>query len=152
LSVDNYPENRGEHFDARKINFPLRQMGAGDEIGLFSPDPTRRKSARKYFRIARSGGQLRASYFRSWVGSPIKWRGTSRRPIPDNWHSIEQRSSPFHLAGNRNAAHPGDATLRFSTLCDVAAMIETMPLERAEEAYAKMMSGKARFRMVLTMT
>jgi D-arabinose 1-dehydrogenase-like Zn-dependent alcohol dehydrogenase len=26
-----------------------------------------------------------------------------------------------------------------------------MPLERAEEAYAKMMSGEARFRMVLTM-
>jgi propanol-preferring alcohol dehydrogenase len=37
-------------------------------------------------------------------------------------------------------------------MSDVAAMIETMPLERAEEAYAKMMSGKARFRMVLTMT
>jgi D-arabinose 1-dehydrogenase-like Zn-dependent alcohol dehydrogenase len=30
-------------------------------------------------------------------------------------------------------------------------MIETMPLEKAAEAYAKMMSGKARFRMVLTM-
>jgi D-arabinose 1-dehydrogenase-like Zn-dependent alcohol dehydrogenase len=30
-------------------------------------------------------------------------------------------------------------------------MIETMPLESAAEAYAKMMSGKARFRMVLTM-
>ena len=30
-------------------------------------------------------------------------------------------------------------------------MIETMPLERAAEAYAKMMSGNARFRMVLTM-
>ena len=29
-----------------------------------------------------------ASYFRSWVGMPIKWRGISRRPIPDNWHSI----------------------------------------------------------------
>jgi CRISP-associated protein Cas1 len=25
-----------------------------------------------------------ASYFRSWVCVPIKWRGTSRRPIPDN--------------------------------------------------------------------
>ena len=36
-------------------------------------------------------------------------------------------------------------------MSDVAAMIETMPLERAPEAYAKMMSGKARFRMVLTM-
>ena len=45
----------------------------------------------------------------------------------------------------------GDATLRFSVLSDVAAMIETMPLERAAEAYARMMSGKARFRMVLTM-
>ena len=40
-----------------------------------------------------------ASYFRSWVGMPIKWRGTSRRPIPDNWHSIGVRSSPYHLAG-----------------------------------------------------
>ena len=45
----------------------------------------------------------------------------------------------------------GDATLRFSALSGVAAMIETMPLERAPEAYAKMMAGKARFRMVLTM-
>jgi alcohol dehydrogenase, propanol-preferring len=46
----------------------------------------------------------------------------------------------------------GDATLRFSALSDIAAMIETMPLERAADAYAKMMSGKVRFRMVLTMT
>jgi len=45
----------------------------------------------------------------------------------------------------------GDDTLTFSALTGVAAMIETMPLERAAEAYAKMMSGKARFRMVLTM-
>jgi propanol-preferring alcohol dehydrogenase len=46
----------------------------------------------------------------------------------------------------------GDATLKFSALSAVAHMVETMPLERAAEAYAKMMSGKARFRMVLTMT
>src|SRR6204780_3297152 len=45
----------------------------------------------------------------------------------------------------------GDATLRFSAMNDVAAMVETMPLERAAEAYARMMSGGARFRMVLTM-
>ena len=45
----------------------------------------------------------------------------------------------------------GDATLRFSALTGVAAMIETMPLEKAPEAYAKMMAGKARFRVVLTM-
>jgi CRISPR-associated protein Cas1 len=55
-----------------------------------------------------------ASYFRSWVGIPIKWRGASRRPIPDNWHSIGSRSSPYHLAGNRNAAHPVNAILNYA--------------------------------------
>jgi CRISPR-associated protein Cas1 len=55
-----------------------------------------------------------ASYFRSWVGIPIKWRGTSRRPIPDNWNSIGPRSSPYHLAGNRNAAHPINAILNYA--------------------------------------
>jgi alcohol dehydrogenase len=29
-------------------------------------------------------------------------------------------------------------------------MIETMPLEQAAQAYEKMLSGEARFRMVLT--
>ena len=41
-------------------------------------------------------------------------------------------------------------TLKFSALADVRPMIETMPLERAPEAYERMMSGEARFRMVLT--
>lgn len=45
----------------------------------------------------------------------------------------------------------GDATLRFSLLTGTAAMVETMPLERAAEAYARMMAGQARFRIVLTM-
>src|SRR5262245_8411898 len=44
-----------------------------------------------------------------------------------------------------------DATLRFSVLTPVAPMIETMPLERAPEAYDRMMKGDARFRIVLTM-
>jgi alcohol dehydrogenase, propanol-preferring len=30
-------------------------------------------------------------------------------------------------------------------------MVETVPLEKAPEAYAKMIAGNARFRMVLTM-
>jgi propanol-preferring alcohol dehydrogenase len=45
----------------------------------------------------------------------------------------------------------GDATLRFSMLTGVSAMIETAPLEQAAAAYAKMIAGKARFRMALTM-
>jgi D-arabinose 1-dehydrogenase-like Zn-dependent alcohol dehydrogenase len=41
-------------------------------------------------------------------------------------------------------------TFKFSVLNEVRPMIETFPLERAAEAYDKMMSGKARFRIVLT--
>jgi D-arabinose 1-dehydrogenase-like Zn-dependent alcohol dehydrogenase len=40
-------------------------------------------------------------------------------------------------------------TLAFSARQGVRPVIETMPLERAAEAYDRMMSGKARFRMVL---
>jgi D-arabinose 1-dehydrogenase-like Zn-dependent alcohol dehydrogenase len=48
---------------------------------------------------------------------------------------------------------PADSedTLRFSELTGVRPMIETYPLEQAAEAYARMMSGKAEFRVVLTM-
>jgi D-arabinose 1-dehydrogenase-like Zn-dependent alcohol dehydrogenase len=41
-------------------------------------------------------------------------------------------------------------TLSFSVLTGVRAMTEVYPLERATEAYERMMSGKARFRVVLT--
>jgi len=41
-------------------------------------------------------------------------------------------------------------TLSFSVLTGVRAMTEVFPLERAAEGYEQMMSGKARFRAVLT--
>ena len=44
-----------------------------------------------------------------------------------------------------------DDTLRFAEMSGVRAMIETYPLEKAAEGYARMMSGKAQFRVVLTM-
>jgi alcohol dehydrogenase, propanol-preferring len=40
-------------------------------------------------------------------------------------------------------------TLAFSVLENIRPMIETVPLEQAADAYARMMAGKARFRMVL---
>jgi D-arabinose 1-dehydrogenase-like Zn-dependent alcohol dehydrogenase len=48
---------------------------------------------------------------------------------------------------------PADSedTLRFAELSGVRPMIETYPLERAAEAYDRMLSGKAQFRVVLTM-
>ncbi|HEY1976617.1 MAG TPA: alcohol dehydrogenase [Candidatus Baltobacteraceae bacterium] len=41
-------------------------------------------------------------------------------------------------------------TMKFSVLAGVRAMIETMPIERAQDAFDRMISGDARFRMVLT--
>jgi len=42
-------------------------------------------------------------------------------------------------------------TLRFAEISGVRPMIETYPLEKAAEGYARMISGKAQFRVVLTM-
>ena len=43
-------------------------------------------------------------------------------------------------------------TLRFAEMTGVRPMIEKVPLEKAPEAYARMIEGKARFRMVLVVT
>jgi D-arabinose 1-dehydrogenase-like Zn-dependent alcohol dehydrogenase len=62
------------------------------------------------------------------------------------------------IFGNRSlqgwaAGIPTDSedTLRFAELTGVRPMIERYPLAKAAEAYARMMSGKAEFRAVLTM-
>jgi D-arabinose 1-dehydrogenase-like Zn-dependent alcohol dehydrogenase len=52
-----------------------------------------------------------------------------------------------HASGT---SRDSEDTLAFSVLGGVRPMIETMPLESAAEAYRKMISGEARFRMVLT--
>lgn len=56
------------------------------------------------------------------------------------------RTVKGHASG---AAIDSEDTLNFSVLSKVRPMIETMPLERASEAYDRMMAAKARFRMVL---
>jgi propanol-preferring alcohol dehydrogenase len=45
-----------------------------------------------------------------------------------------------------------EETLAFSVQENIRPMIEALPLERAADAYARMMQGDARFRMVLTMS
>ena len=47
------------------------------------------------------------------------------------------------------SAKDSEDTLNFSALTGVHSRIETFPLEKAEEAYQRMLSNKARFRVVL---
>jgi D-arabinose 1-dehydrogenase-like Zn-dependent alcohol dehydrogenase len=66
--------------------------------------------------------------------------------------------NPLTLLGGRRSvqgwpsgtASDSEDTMRFSTQTGVRPMIERYPLVKAAEAYARMMSGKARFRVVLT--
>jgi D-arabinose 1-dehydrogenase-like Zn-dependent alcohol dehydrogenase len=67
--------------------------------------------------------------------------------------------TPLQLIGGRRAmqgwpsgtAKDSEDTLQFSALSGVRPMIERYPLERVAEAYEQMISGRARFRVVLTM-
>jgi len=66
--------------------------------------------------------------------------------------------APMMLIGGRRSiagwpsgtAPDSEDTMKFSVQADVRPMIETFPLTKAAEAYQHMMSGKARFRVVLT--
>src|SRR4029079_5107155 len=49
-------------------------------------------------------------------------------------------------------AADSEDTLRFSKLQGINPMIETYPFDQAQAAYDRMVSGKARFRVVLKMT
>jgi D-arabinose 1-dehydrogenase-like Zn-dependent alcohol dehydrogenase len=68
-------------------------------------------------------------------------------------------ATPLQLIGGSKAiqgwasgsAIDSEDTMRFSTLTGVRPMIERFPLEKANEAYQQMITGKARFRVVLTM-
>ena len=54
-----------------------------------------------------------ATYFRAWRSSPLRWRESSRHPIPEDWRSVGSRTSRFNLAGNRNTSHPVNAILNY---------------------------------------
>ncbi|MGH9713506.1 MAG: alcohol dehydrogenase [Candidatus Acidiferrales bacterium] len=67
--------------------------------------------------------------------------------------------SPLQLITGKRRIHgwysgiatDSEDTLRFAEMTGVRPMIEKYPLEKAAQAYARMMSGKAQFRVVLTM-
>lgn len=83
------------------------------------------------------------------IGGKLVVVGASGEPI---------EVPPLLLIGARRSisgwpsgtAPDSEDTLQFSVLTNVRPMIEIYPLAKAAEAYQRMMSGKARFRVVLT--
>jgi alcohol dehydrogenase len=61
---------------------------------------------------------------------------------------VGERSMLGSITGS---PHDKERTLAFSLMAGVRPRIEVVPLERAQEALARMRTGDAKFRMVLSM-
>jgi len=75
--------------------------------------------------------------------------GAASEPLALNTAAMIGRRTSIKAWPSGVAADSED-TMRFSVQTGVRPMIETLPLERTQEAYDRMMSGAARFRMVIT--
>jgi len=61
-------------------------------------------------------GGVAFNYFNAWRSLPLRWKGTGRRPIPEDWHRIGQRQSlsARKKLHNRFASHPVNAMLNYA--------------------------------------
>ena len=129
-----------------------KKLGAHHYIDSAATPPAEALQAlggAKVILITASGGKTVAATFRGLrPGGVSIVLGVGPEPIETS--SVDlifgSRKLEGALTGDPATA---DATLRFSALSGVSAMIETVPLDQAANAYAKMMAGKARLRMVL---
>jgi propanol-preferring alcohol dehydrogenase len=131
-----------------------KKLGAHHYIDSAATDPAEALQAlggAKVILITASGGKTVAETFKGLrPGGVSIVLGVGPEPIEVSAMDLIFGSRKLEGALTGDPA-TGDETLRFSALSGVSAMIETVPLEKAADAYAKMMAGKARFRMVLTM-
>jgi alcohol dehydrogenase, propanol-preferring len=131
-----------------------KKLGAHHYIDSATTDPAAALQAlggAKVILITASGGKTVAASFRGLrPGGVSIVLGVGPEPIEASSMDLIFQSRKLEGALTGDPA-TGDRTLRFSALSGVSAMIETAPLEQAAAAYAKMMAGKVRFRMVLTM-
>ncbi len=131
-----------------------RKLGAHDYIDSRAENPAERLTAMGgaalILATVTNAKAMSAVIDGLGVGGRLVVVGVSAEPI---------EVAPLQLIGGRRSiqgwpsgvAADSEDTLAFSALSGVRPMIERYPLERAAEAYARMMSGEARFRVVLEM-
>jgi D-arabinose 1-dehydrogenase-like Zn-dependent alcohol dehydrogenase len=137
----------------REKEKPARRLGAHHYIDSTAEDPaqelTRLGGARVILATVTSTAAMAAVAGGLGIRGKLLVVGAGMEPL--------NIPPAMLISGDKSIAGPasgtsGDSedTLAFSALADVRPMIETLPLEQASEAYERMMSGAARFRMVLT--
>ena len=130
-----------------------RQLGAHHYIDSQAQDMAgellKMGGAKVVLATVTNAGAMTATLGGLGVNSKLLVLGAPHEPL---------EMSAFALIGGRRSVagwYSGTSidsqdTLSFSTLTGVRAMTEVFPLSRAAEAYERMMSGAARFRVVLT--
>jgi alcohol dehydrogenase, propanol-preferring len=132
-----------------------KKLGAHHYIDSVASDPAQALQAlggAKVILITAAGGKTTAATFKGLRPSGVSIvLGVGSEPIEvsDMDLTFAGRKLEGALTGDPAT---GDTTLRFSALSGVSAMIERVPLEDAAKAYEKMKAGKARYRIVLTMS
>jgi D-arabinose 1-dehydrogenase-like Zn-dependent alcohol dehydrogenase len=131
-----------------------RKLGAHHYIDSHATNPAEELKklggARVILATAPSGKAMTALFDGLGTNGKMVVVGASTEPI---------QITPLQLIGGQKSlqgwpsgtAVDSEDTLNFALLCGVRPMIETFPLDRAPEAYERMMSGKAEYRVVLTM-
>ncbi|MBS1845496.1 MAG: alcohol dehydrogenase catalytic domain-containing protein [Actinobacteria bacterium] len=130
-----------------------RELGAREYIDSTAGDPAEALQAL-------GGAKVILSTISSGAANSELLGGLARRgelivvgasPEPVEVPPFALIGSDISVAGHASGTSmDSQDTLAFSSLQGVRPRIETMPLERAGEAYEKMIAGDARFRMVLT--
>ena len=132
-----------------------RKLGAHHYIDSQATNPAEELQklggARVILCTAPSGKAMTALFDGLGTNGKLVVVGASMEPI---------QVTPIQLIMGRRALQgwpsgtsaDSEDTLKFSVLTGVRPMIEKYPLERAAEAYDRMISGKAEYRVVLTMS
>ena len=131
-----------------------KKLGAHVYIDSAASDPAvelkKLGGARVILATAPSGKAMSALVGGLGVNGTLMIVGAPSDPV-----EVNVLSMIFNRSGLRGwpSGIPTDSedTLRFAEMTGVRPMIEKYPLEKAAEGYARMMSGKAQFRVVLTM-
>jgi D-arabinose 1-dehydrogenase-like Zn-dependent alcohol dehydrogenase len=130
-----------------------RSLGARHYIDSQTQNPaeelTKLGGAKVILATATSGKAMSATIGGLGVDGKVVILGAAFDPLEVS--AIQLLSGRRAITGwPSGAAIDSEDTMHFSALAGVRSMNEVFPLERAAEAYERMMSGQARFRVVLT--
>jgi D-arabinose 1-dehydrogenase-like Zn-dependent alcohol dehydrogenase len=130
-----------------------KQLGAHSYIDSTTGDPAaelqKLGGARIVLATATSAQAMAATIGGLSADGRLVVLGADFTPMPLNTAALIGKRSGIYGWPSGSSIDSED-TMRFSAMTGVRPMTETLPLEKAQEAYDRMMSNQARFRVVLT--